>query len=343
MDATPPLPLRGVLAALPTPFDAAGALAPAAVGPLLDLAAGSGCHGALLAGSTGEGPSLTLDERIALVAAAARWRAARPIDAPPFLILCGTGHPAWPDAAHATAAAVAAGADAAVVVPPYYFKGVDDGGLIDWYRRVVDGAGDRLAQGAAAPRSGSDSSDGIEGPRIPRPRILLYDIPRHTGVPIPNAVLRALVDGYGPHGPIVGLKDSTADRDATLHRIRALPELAIFTGTDSHLSEVLAAGGAGAITALASVRGDLLRRVWASAMTAADDPRTAQAALDAARDALDARPAVAALKAALALRLGGDTWHARPPLVDLPAADGRAFSQALAQIGAAVDAAAGQG
>jgi len=340
MDPTPPLPLRGILAALPTPFDAAGSLARAAVAPLLDLAAGSGCHGALLAGSTGEGPSLTLAERIALVAAAGAWRAARPLDAPPFLILCGTGHPAWPDAAHATAAAVAAGADAAVVVPPYYFKGVSDGGLIDWYRRVIDGAGDRLAHNAASPRSGGDGAD---APRAPTLRILLYDIPRHTGVPIPNAVLRALVDDYGPHGPIVGLKDSTADRTATVDRIRALPELAIFSGTDTDLSAVLAAGGAGAITALASVRGDLLRRVWDRAATTADDARTAQAALDTARAVLDARPAVAALKADLALRLGGDTWHVRPPLVDLPAADGRAFSQALARIGAAAGMNARQG
>lgn len=311
--AAPASPLCGILAALPTPFDGAGALAPAAVAPLLDLAALNGCHGVLMAGSTGEGPSLSPCERVALVAEAAAWRSRRPAGASPFTLLCGTGHPAWPEAARATGAALDAGADAAVVVPPYYFKGVSDDGLVDWFRRVIDGAGSV------------------------QPRILFYDIPRHTGVPLPNAVLRRLVDAYGPHGPVVGLKDSTGDRAATLERIALLPELAIFTGTDTHLSAVLAAGGAGAITALAGVRGDLLRRVWdgrAAPDRAAAAGGAAQVELDAGRALLDGWPAVAALKAALAHRIGGDAWRVRPPLCDLPANEGEAFREALARIGA---------
>lgn len=351
MTGTAPTALwpRGVLAAVPTPFDRQGTLAAAALGPLLDDVAARGGHGVLLAGTTGEGPSLGYDERLALVRAAVAWRAARPAGAAPFAILCGSGQPAWPEAARATAGVLAAGADAAVVLPPYYFKGVSPTGLGDWFRRVVDGAADRLARPAA-----DDAGDGPPPP-TPRLRVLAYDIPRFTGVPLPTAVLRRLVDHYGPAGPVVGLKDSAGDLALTRERIAALPELAVLTGTDTHLAAALAAGGAGAITAVAALRVDLLRQVWDRAAPAAgrgdggaapaadradgaaarsdvaiarSDVAAAQADLDAARAALDRWPAVPAVKAVLAARLGGDAWHVRPPLGDLTPAEAAAFAQA---------------
>ncbi|MEO8083517.1 MAG: dihydrodipicolinate synthase family protein [Ardenticatenales bacterium] len=327
--------LAGVFAALPTPFDAAGALFPAAVAPLLDHAAALGCHGALLAGSTGEGPSLAHEERIALIAAAAAWRSGRPADASPFTLLCGSGVPAWPDAARATAAVVDAGADAAVVLPPYFFKGVGEDGLFDWFRRVIDGAGRLLGA-----ERGDEAGAG-------RPlRVLAYDISRHTGVPIPTAVLVRLRAEFGPDGPFVGLKDSTGDAALTRERVAALPGAAVFTGTDTHLRAVLDAGGAGSITALASVRGDLARRVWdahaayggrseraersGGVAAGADDVAAAQADLDAARAALDRWPAVQAIKAALAVRLGGEGWWVRAPLGEIGEGEREGAARALA-------------
>jgi len=347
---------RGVLAAVPTPFDRRGALAAAALGPLLDDVAARGGHGVLLAGSTGEGPSLGLDERLALVRAAAAWRAARPAGAPPFALLGGSGHPAWPEAAQATAGVVAAGADAAVVLPPYYFKGVSEAGLFDWFRRVLDGAAELLSGGAADAAAVAGAADA--GPRpspMPPLRVLVYDIPRYTGVPVPTAVLRRLVDDAGPAGPLVGLKDSGGDLALTRERIAALPELAVLTGTDTHLAPALAVGGAGAITAMASLRIDLLRRVWDRAVPEADggdggaapaadradeataraDLAAAQADLDAARAVLDRWPVVPEIKSAVAARWGGDAWHVRPPLGDLSPAEAAAFARAWAGVAGA--------
>lgn len=349
---------RGVLAAVPTPFDAEGRVALASVAPLLDDVAARGGHGVLLAGSTGEGSSLALDERLALVRAAAAWRASRPPGAAPFALLCGSGHPAWPEAARATADVVAAGADAAVVLPPYYFQGVTDGGLEGWFRRVIDDAAARLAGGGFEVRDGAVAADRADG--RPALRCLLYDIPRLTGVPVPTAVLRRLADHFGPAGPLVGLKDSGGDAAETRRRVADLPDLAVLTGTDGHLADHLAGGGAGAITALAALRIDLLRRVWdrsaavgveegtagrraayarAAAVAAAptaDSAWTAlaaaQADLDRARAVLDRWPTAAAVKAALAARLGGDGWHVRPPLTALTPGDAAAFVQAMAAI-----------
>ena len=119
--------LAGVYAAAPTPLTADLDPDLAAVGPLLSHLEDIGCHGALVLGTTGEGPGFSVAERARIIEAAALWRG----DHPGFRLLAGTGCAAIPDATALTRAALAAGCDAVVLLPPFYFKAVSAAGLAE--------------------------------------------------------------------------------------------------------------------------------------------------------------------------------------------------------------------
>jgi 4-hydroxy-tetrahydrodipicolinate synthase len=207
--------IRGIFAAAPTPIDDRLAVDVAGVPLLLDHLAAVGCHGALLGGTTGEGPCLSTAERKAVMEAAAAWRTAHP----DFLLLAGTGAAALPEAIELTGHAIGLGFDGQVILPGFYFKAVSDAGIADWFLRIAD-----ACAGA---------------------RILLYHIPAVAGVGVEVPVVERLLRARP--GPVGGIKDSSGDL-ANTRALCALEGLAVFTGTDGHLPACLAAGGAGAIT-----------------------------------------------------------------------------------------------
>lgn len=299
--------LSGVLAAAATPLRSD--LDPDLEGleRLLSHLARSGLHGALLLGTTGEGPSFGLAERLAVMEHAAAWR--RGSAHAGFLLLGGTGCAALPDTIEATRGAFRAGLDGVVVLPPFYYKGVDDDGLVACFDRII---------GAAVPPGGT---------------ILLYHIPRVAGVGVPARVLADVVARWPDRR--VGVKDSGVDLDHTRALCRLPGPPLVFTGTDSHLPGALAAGAAGSITALANVCGPLVRRVFDARSAGAAEP-DAEARLAAARSVLDAFPSVPAVKRLLCDRAGLPLWPVRPPLRMLaaPAAQdlGRRMAGALGEV-----------
>jgi len=244
-----------------------------------------GCSGVLLMGTTGEGPSLGLEERISIL------REGR-LAAGSMKVLAGTGCANLADTIHLTRRAFDLGADAVLVVPPFYYKNPPDQGLSTYYRRLLK---------AAVPEDGS---------------ILLYHIPQVTQVPISRELLGELV----AHDPkrVVGIKDSSGD----LQHLRSLceqePRLRIFTGNDSHLLSALQFGAAGCITAAANVFAPLAVEVL-RAFNAGEDAEGIQAVLTEARAILgDFQPFAASIKSLLATRYGTEGWNVRPPLVPLP-------------------------
>ncbi len=162
-------------------------------------------------------------------------------------------------------------------------------------------------------------------------RVLLYHIPRVTGVAIGFDVLTALRAAFGP--TVVGLKDSGMDLAHTGRLVATYPELQVLTGTDSHLLPALAAGAAGCITALASACGDVLRAAF-DAYEAGIPTAAHQARLEALRAAGDRYPLPPVVKELVAARRGLPRWPVRPPLVDLTPAQRDDVVQAVA---AAVD------
>jgi 4-hydroxy-tetrahydrodipicolinate synthase len=279
--------LRGVFAPIVTPFRPGdGEVDIPWIKDHLAYLRANGCQGIVPCGTNGEAPSLSVEERRLVVEAALSASDG-------MMVIAGTGAAALPDAIALTRYAFWAGADAVLVMPPFYYRRPPDAGVAAWYQRLFD---------AAVPANG---------------RVLLYHIPQTTGVSISDELIRAL---QASHGEVVsGIKDSTGDPLQGKHFREAFPALNYFAGNDHCVVEACQDGGAGSITACANVFPDLV----AAAQRAArgeGDPTLAQARLSTARSVLDAFPLQPATKAALVEIAGLPPTGVRPPQIELTTA-----------------------
>ncbi len=281
--------LTGVFAAAVTPLKPDFSLDLEGLSGLLDFLARRGCHGALLLGTTGEGPSFSTDERLAIFQTALKVRQIHP----GFRLLAGTGTPSLTETLAITKAAFDLGMDGVVVLPPYYYRKVSDEGLFAWFTQVLR---------QAVPEGGA---------------LLGYNIPPVTGVPLSPDLLSRLKDAFPDR--FAGLKDSSGDATfAQQLGERFGNELVVFTGNDRLFSLALDMKASGCITAMANVASPLLREVWDSFHAGQPAPE-AQQRLNAARDVMERYPpAPPLLKALLAQKHGFPAWSVRPPLVPMP-------------------------
>ena len=276
---------RGLWPALLTPLDErlnvdAAAFAAHALA-LLD----AGCVGVTPFGTTGEGPSFSVGERIeavnALVAAGV----------PPQQMLVSTSCAALSDVLALTWHALDIGAFGCMMMPPFFHKGVSDQGVIDAYRWVLDRVVDA------------------------RLRIVLYHIPQVSGVPLSHQVIRTLHTLYPQ--TIIGLKDSSCDRDtSTGFAIEFMPPLQVWVGHEPDLQTVSAFGAKGAVSGIANILPQLVQRLVDDAFkTGADDEQRQVLEL---LDLLRGYGLTAALKAVLAIQHQQRSWlRVRPPLLAL--------------------------
>ena len=192
-----------------------------------------GCHGALLLGTTGEGPSISKIERMMVLESAREFKRSHP----QFKLLAGTGTPILDETIELSQFAFAKDYDGVVVLPPYYFRNVSDNSLYDWYREVIDNA-------------------------VPKGRFLIaYNIPPLTGISFSFDLLARLKEKYPFR--FAGIKDSSSDEKYSAGLgDRFGDELLVLTGNDGLFSMALKNKAGGCITALANVYSHLLREVW---------------------------------------------------------------------------------
>ncbi len=286
-------PLAGVYAAAVTPLKAdyrvGAAHAPdlAAVTPFLAFLANRGCHGALLLGTTGEGPSFSPDERADIFRAALAVHETHP----DFRLLAGTGTPSLAETVHLTRAAFDMGFAAVVVLPPYYFRKVSDEGLFAFFSEVIR---------RAVPMDGY---------------LLGYHIPSLTGVGFSLDLLARLKGAFPQQ--FAGIKESSHEADFARHLgARFGSDLLVLTGTDSYLQLSLENEAQGCITAAANLISPDLRKLW-DAWQRGEDVAPLQARVTAARHVLERyMPFPPILKALLARQHGFPRWPVRPPLVE---------------------------
>lgn len=293
--------LRGVFAPIVTPFRPVdGEIDLAWIPRHIEYLHAHACTGIIPCGTNGEAASLSVEERMAVAETA--LEAGHALGMP---VIVGTGASALTDSIVLTRHAFAHGADAVLVMPPFYFKKPADAGVAEWFRRVFD---------AAVPPGG---------------RALLYHIPQSTGVPITDAVLELL---YASHGEVLfGLKDSTGDPAQLAHFRAAFPQLAYFAGNDHRVADSCACGGNGSITAGANVFPHFAAATQA-AVWQGGDAQAAQARLSAARMVLDMFPLQPATKAALAEVAGLPETAVRPPQVELTPAQRVQLRRALKEL-----------
>lgn len=281
-------PLTGVYAAALTPLTPASSPDLEAVAPYLAFLASRGCHGALIFGTTGEGPSFSPTERGAV------WQTALHVreQFPDFRLLAGTGTPSLTETIDLTRIAFDLGYNGVVVLPPYYFRKATDDGLFTWFEQVIQ---------KAVPADGY---------------LFGYHFPGVAGIGFSLELLARLKDAF----PIqfAGIKDSSHDPDLA----RALgqkfgDDLAVFSGTDSDFTLALENHAAGCITAPANLISPDLRAVY-DAFVSGKDPSAAQARVTEQRHTLEKYPPFPPTLKALVHRLHGQPrWPVRPPLENL--------------------------
>jgi 4-hydroxy-tetrahydrodipicolinate synthase len=267
-------------------------------------------HGAGLAvfGTTSEANSLAAEERMTLL----ERLIGGGID--PTRMMPGTGCSALTDSVRLTAHAVRLGCAGALMLPPFYYKGVSDDGLFRNFSEVIERVGDS------------------------RLRVYLYHIPPVSQVPITVALIERLLKAYPD--VIAGVKDSSGDWENTRVYIDefAAQGFAVFPGSETFLLRALRHGGAGCISATVNVNPAAIVRLamdWQAADAVAQQER-----LDSIRGVFARQPLIPALKAALAHHHSDPVWRTvRPPLVELAAPATAALLDELGRAGFSMPAA----
>ena len=280
-----------------TPLDASGQVDQGLLVAHAQSLLARGVDGVAPFGTTGEGQSFSVAERLAGIDAL--LAAGIPRDR----VVAATGCAALPETVALTRHGVQSGCAACLVLPPFFWKDVSDDGLFAWYAQLIEAVGD------------------------PRLRIILYHIPQVSGTPLSVDLIARLAAAFP--GIIAGVKDSAGDWANTQALLARVPHLAILVGHEPHLPRLLRAGGAGTICGVANLFPMLVRALLQPAVTPADEQRVATFIEIAFR-----QPFLAGFKAILAEQTRKPGWRAvRAPLVPLAEKPRQALLTALRDAG----------
>jgi 4-hydroxy-tetrahydrodipicolinate synthase len=276
--------LSGVIAAIATPIRENGSPDTERAVKLARFLLDDGCNALNVLGTTGEATSFSLDERKTVMTA---YKAA---GLPMERLMVGTGAAAVADAVALTRHAAELGFSGALVLPPFYYKGVPDDGLVAYIDTIVKATADKM---------------------VP---LYLYHIPQTSAVPWPIALIERLLAAY--RGRIVGLKDSSGDMAYSRAAAAVSPDFAVFPSTEAALLEGRGGKFAGCISATVNLNADLCARAWQTGNAAALDEAVT------IRKLFDGKPLVSGVKALLA-HIHNDPALARvkPPLAPFSASD----------------------
>lgn len=282
--------IRGILTAMATPFAESGSVDTDAGRRLAAHLLEHGSHGLVVGGTTGECPTLTDEETIEL------FGAVRAEVGDDILLVCGTGTNDTRHSCELTKMAAQAGADASLVVVPYYNKPNRAG--IRAHFETVAGA-------------------------VPDLPMVMYNIPSRV---IVNADPELL-------GELAQVDNIVAVKQANDEDLGPIEGLSVLAGNDNTLLRVLEFGGAGAITVASHVVGDQMRAMWDAAQSGdLDRARSIDAELTPVYEGLSVTTNPIPVKAALSM-LGLAPDRLRLPLVSADAEQRAAVRAALEGIG----------
>lgn len=218
MHTRPAAPFGRVLTAIITPFAADGSVDYAAFWKLVQHLGANGSDGIVVAGTTGESPTLSKAEKIALFKAGVDAAKGR------MTVIAGAGTYDTKESVALAEAAAAAGVDGIMAVTPYYSRPPQRG--IAAHMRAIAEATD-----------------------LP---LMVYNIPGRSARLIEIETMVELAH----HHQIVATKDAVDDIAWTTESIGAFPEgFAVYSGSDSHTRDIVSAGGVGVVSVTAHMAG----------------------------------------------------------------------------------------
>jgi 4-hydroxy-tetrahydrodipicolinate synthase len=259
-----------------------------------------GCDGINLLGTTGEATSFSVEQRIA----AMRAIAGSGLRMDRFMV--GTGAAALDDAVELTRTASDFGFAGALLLPPFYYKGIREEALEFYVTTIIKRA------------CGRDLG------------LYLYHIPQMSGVSYSVRVLKSLLVRFPDI--IAGVKDSSGDLQHAQILTEQLPSLSIFPGSEATLARAPNVRFAGCISGTTNVTGAIVSRGW-QMRGKESGAKILQAALEI-RTAIETFPLIPAVKWLLADVQKEDGWRrVHPPLSGLSDAEWRSLRGRLATMG----------
>lgn len=221
--------ITGSLVALVTPMTADGSIHWDQLANLLDWHVEKGTDAVVSVGTTGESATLDMEEHCEVI----RFTVARVAGRIP--VVAGTGANSTSEAIELTAAAKAAGADACLLVTPYYNKPTQEG-LFRHYTAIADAVA------------------------IPQ---LLYNVPGRTACDMqPETVAR-----LASHPHIIGIKEATGNLTRAAQILERCPtDFLLYSGDDATARELILAGAKGNVSVTANVVPDLMHQMCVAAL-----------------------------------------------------------------------------
>jgi 4-hydroxy-tetrahydrodipicolinate synthase len=281
--------MHGIGPPLVTPFGENGDVDYAKLRDLVDWVEQRGVDFLVPCGSNSEAELMTAEERVRVVETV--------VDAASVPVLAGTGHPGLRETLDATAAAADAGADAALVVTPFYYQH-DQGRLAAYYRKVA------------------------EQVSIP---VYLYSVPAYTDVRLEPETVGDLAG----HPNVAGMKDSSGSIGAFVRTQRRTESAAfdLLVGSGSVLAQALDAGATGGVLALANLLPERTADIYETQADDAEQARALNAEVVEMNRAITTEYGVPGLKWAMRER-GAPAGHPRSPH-DSPSEDAREHLDSL--------------
>ena len=296
----PSTPFAGVLVPVLTPFTEAGAPDAGRFITFCRFLLDQGADGLAIFGTTSEANSMSAGERMELLD---RLIAA---GIPAAKLMPGAGACSVTEAAAVARHAIGHGVGGVLMLPPFYYKGMNDDGLFGFFASVIDRVGSAAL------------------------RIYLYHIPPQTVLGLSLDLVGRLIKAYPE--TVVGLKDSSGDWNNTAALLDRYKGFAVFPGSEVFLLDGLRHGAVGCITASGNVNVPGIRKVYEN--WRGPDADRLQAEITTVRKTIQAYPMVPALKRIVAHFHNDPAWAAvRPPMVPLGEAQSKALLADLAKIG----------
>ncbi len=243
-----------------------------------------GCDGLVLMGTTGEANSFDLLERKQILEETIKSG----VD--PFRILVGTGCCSLSETVSLTKHALDMGVNNVLVLPPFYYRSVEDDGLFRYFEELISRVGN------------------------PDLRIFLYHFPKMTGLPFSLSLIEALLKGF--LGTIAGIKDSSGDWTNMSAMSDRFTNFRIFSGTEIYLTDLLKKGGSGTISATVNLLYRQAAEVYKNANNS--NGEFLQQQLTDLRRSIEKYPTIPILKLLMSQLENDEEWlNIRPPLMPL--------------------------